>query len=160
MARLSAVSANDAGPFAEPAAAGYLSQSPSADITSTGDIAVDALSAFTNRAPPKDWAPPLPIASARPTSLTWIEGYAEPRDGFQPLSEGQRAAVRTALAAWERVSNIDFVEVKETASSEGDIRFGVSNLPPTADSPLPRPVHIGGRRLARIERPCPKQQFC
>jgi serralysin len=59
---------------------------------------------------------------------TWVADYAngEPSSGFAPFTEEQQAAVRQALALWSEVANITFVEVAETASNVGDIRFANS----------------------------------
>jgi hypothetical protein len=40
--------------------------------------------------------------------------------------EGQQGNVRRALAVWEQYANVDFIATSETASSVGDIRFGIS----------------------------------
>ncbi|MDZ5457144.1 M10 family metallopeptidase [Azohydromonas lata] len=55
------------------------------------------------------------------TAEPWSPGYAA-------LSTDNRAAVRTALAAWTNVSGLRFNEVTETASAVGDLRFAFSNL--------------------------------
>ncbi len=134
MARLSAASANDA--FPDPAAAPYLSDSPFAYVTTSGDRTIDAISG------PAKWG----AAQGGPATVTysfgeagssWIEGYAEPRSGYAPLSEGQREAVRSALDAWAAVGNIQFVEVQDKGDSQGDIRFAISSLTDTADARYP-----------------------
>ncbi len=59
---------------------------------------------------------------------TWLNDYwfQEPFNGFQPFTAAQQDAARQALASWSEVANISFVEVAETASDVGDIRFGNS----------------------------------
>ena len=139
MPRVSAAATDD--DQAESAA--FLSAAPSAFITTTGNLSIDGLSG------PAKWGtaqgqPATVTFSFAETSSTFIEGYAEPRNGFAPLSQGQREAVRAALATWEQVGNVQFVEVKETAAKEGDIRFGVSALPETADTRYPGPYTSAG----------------
>jgi serralysin len=56
----------------------------------------------------------------------------DPFDGFRPLSGGQRQAVRDALSHWSDVANVSFTEVADTSSRVGDLRFGISNAPPTS----------------------------
>ncbi|WP_051328853.1 M10 family metallopeptidase [Geminicoccus roseus] len=131
MARLSAVSANDT-----PSASTYLSDSPFAYVTTSGDLAIDGISG------PTKWGtvqggPATVTYSFGETGSSWIEGYAEPRTGYLPLSQGQREAVRSALDAWATVGGIRFVEVKETGEAQGDIRFAVSGIPETADARYP-----------------------
>lgn len=46
------------------------------------------------------------------------------------LNESEKSAVRAALAKWSEVANLNFVEVPESASAQGDLRFGgTDNLP-------------------------------
>jgi len=49
---------------------------------------------------------------------------SEPWDpGFAPLNDWQQDAVRAALESWSDVANIQFVEVAETSSNVGTMRF-------------------------------------
>jgi hypothetical protein len=59
----------------------------------------------------------------------WEGGYGsgEENSGLGLFDLAEQAATRTALAAWSRVANITFVEVPDTASSVGDIRFARSS---------------------------------
>lgn len=63
---------------------------------------------------------------------TWAKHYigyapsAEIANGFAALDEAQKSAVRAALQAWSEVANIKFVEVGETSSQVGDLRFAFS----------------------------------
>lgn len=75
--------------------------------------------------------------SAQPVVLTysfpWSNGAAifasnysslnEPSQGYA-LSTAQQNAVRQALQAWSSVANIQFMEVQESATNVGDLRFG------------------------------------
>jgi serralysin len=57
-------------------------------------------------------------------------GYYTSNDewqGFSPLSAADQAGARAALAAWSSVANVHFVEVADTATSAGEIRFGKSS---------------------------------
>lgn len=60
----------------------------------------------------------------------WISDYllGEPFSGFQSFNASQRAAARQALALWQEVANITFVEVPDTPTDVGDIRFGFSGV--------------------------------
>jgi hypothetical protein len=49
--------------------------------------------------------------------------YSPDHDNFAPMSESQKAAVRSALATWADVANITFTEVSD-AGSGGLVRFG------------------------------------
>lgn len=57
-------------------------------------------------------------------------GYDPSREpsGFAPMTEAQKAGVRTALAAWAEVADITFVETPDNASETGDIRFSNSSF--------------------------------
>jgi serralysin len=52
-----------------------------------------------------------------------VSGGGDPWTGYAPLTAAQTTAARAALQQWANVANIRFVEVGETASSVGDIRF-------------------------------------
>lgn len=120
----------------DPAAANYLSEAPFAYVTSSGELSVDAISGPTKWGTAQGSGATVTYSFGE-NSSTWIAGYAEPRDGYAPLSQGQREAVRLALDAWEQVGDIKFVEVQETALAEGDIRFAASAIPRTADARYP-----------------------
>ena len=53
-------------------------------------------------------------------------GDGEPWNGFAALDASDKTAIRTALASWSAVADLRFVEVVETRSSVGDLRFGYS----------------------------------
>jgi len=79
-----------------------------------------------------------------PLTITYsfIGGSSAPRDPAEynsmllteftgevtALSGSQQGNVRQALAVWEQYANVDFVLTSETASSVGDIRFGMSTV--------------------------------
>jgi serralysin len=65
---------------------------------------------------------------ATPTS-TWSAAYPDPLLAITTvaLTPAQQAAARDALAQWSAIANIDFVEVQETATSVGVIRFARSD---------------------------------
>ncbi|MGL4396123.1 MAG: M10 family metallopeptidase [Hyphomicrobium sp.] len=48
--------------------------------------------------------------------------------GYQALSVGERAAVRSALNVWAAVGNIAFVETSDTASNVGELRFAYTSF--------------------------------
>lgn len=53
-------------------------------------------------------------------------GDGEITTGWQGLTAAQQQAVRLALAEWSAVANIEFVEVADTSTNVGDLRFGFS----------------------------------
>ena len=78
---------------------------------------------------------------------TWTVNYgpgSEPYSGFVPLSATQQNAARKALQSWDEVSNLNFVEVADTSTNVGDIRFGNSDVPYTAHAYYPHPDPRGG----------------
>ena len=48
-------------------------------------------------------------------------------DGFYKLSKTEKTAVRAALSEWGSVADITFVEVGDTKSVVGDLRFGITD---------------------------------
>lgn len=64
--------------------------------------------------------------SSGPTAVTFSFMAADPQvyADFRPLTEGERAAARQALAEWSKVADIAFTEVE----GDGQIRFAVGNL--------------------------------
>ncbi|NML15004.1 M10 family metallopeptidase [Azohydromonas caseinilytica] len=48
--------------------------------------------------------------------------------GYDLLTSGDRAAVRTALATWANVSGLRFAETADTATSVGDLRLAYASL--------------------------------
>jgi len=54
-------------------------------------------------------------------------GIGSEINGIQSWSSAQMANIEEAIARWEAVTNINLVRVTETASSAGDIRFGLSS---------------------------------
>jgi len=64
---------------------------------------------------------------------------------------GQQGNIRAALEVWEKYANVDFVLVEETASSVGDMRFGMSTAlytTATAESAPPLPSNSAAADLA------------
>ena len=80
------------------------------------------------------------------SGLLWRAGYGsgEPSYGFQPLNGTQMEAARKALNAWSAVANVSFVEVTESDTAVGDMRFASSSLPPTAWAYYPGGSAEGG----------------
>jgi serralysin len=62
-----------------------------------------------------------------PGGNAWhVSGYEE-FDSLYKLSKTEKSAVRAALAEWGAVANIKFVEVADTKSVVGDLRFGITD---------------------------------
>lgn len=75
------------------------------------------------------WNPNQPITYSFPQAGAFFDvgyGAGEISAGWQPLSTEQQQAVRRALAEWSNVADIQFVEVVETFSTVGELRFGFS----------------------------------
>lgn len=65
-------------------------------------------------------------------------GSDEPWNGFQPLTATQQSAAKKALAAWSDVANVNFIQVTDSSTVAGDIRFATSDqAAPTAYAYLP-----------------------
>lgn len=96
----------------------------------TGIAYIEALLARDGLLTGTRWEPTTLSYSFPDDSATWIEGYTSPAAGFRALSADQQEAVRTSLEAWSEVSALSFVETADTATSVGDLRFGLSNLVP------------------------------
>jgi serralysin len=78
---------------------------------------------------------------------TWTVNYgpgSEPYSGFVPLSATQQNAARKALRQWDEVSNLNFVEIADTSTNVGDVRFGNSDDPSTAWAYYPSSNPVGG----------------
>lgn len=73
-------------------------------------------------------------------------GSREPwREGYDQLNSVQRDNVRLALAEFSKVCGLKFVEVRESASSVGDIRFAfTSDIGGFSRSYGPTPNPVGG----------------
>ena len=101
----------------------------------TGDINTDAL-LFDS---PKAWASNQNYDNGNSTTITYSfvktsdffkDGYDEPSpeiDLIFAFSENQQAAVALALEQFSNIANITFVEVAETTSEVGTLRFGFTN---------------------------------
>jgi serralysin len=106
--------------------------SPTSSLPSSGDGDIDNLLATGKWG--DDIGTGVVVTYSFPSfGAVWKAGYGsdEPAS-FQPLSATQQAAVRDALELWSDLANITFVEVQETASEVGTIRFGRSDVPSTA----------------------------
>lgn len=81
------------------------------------------------------WAPGFSATTALTYSFPWAKSsqawwasnpdYSnknEPSSAFS-LTPGQQQAVRDVLATWSSIANITFLEINETASQVGDLRF-------------------------------------
>jgi len=102
----------------------------------SGDIRIDGI---TNGA---KWGGPVGtgaiISYSFPTvKSVWADDYAtgfvgkrgdEPNTGFSAFTENEKSMVRDAMDMWEDAGNIIFVEVQETPTEVGIIRFGWTAL--------------------------------
>lgn len=84
--------------------------------TSTGVITITYSFPFSNQAAYWSTDPVLGYGPAGGADAPWDAEFAE-------LNDQQKAAVRDALELWSNVANIAFVEVAETTSNVGTLRF-------------------------------------
>ena len=91
----------------------------------------------------------FPCAKSSPAWWASNPNYSnnnEPSSAFS-LTPGQQQAVREVLATWSTIANITFLEVNETASQVGDLRFTwttVSNGAASAWAYLPNNYSAAG----------------
>jgi hypothetical protein len=72
------------------------------------------------------------------------DGIHEP-DTLQPLAAFQRTAVKHALDTWSSVADITFVQIAESDTEVGDLRFGRSSaVERTAHAYLPEDIPAAG----------------
>ncbi|MGO4524086.1 M10 family metallopeptidase C-terminal domain-containing protein [Microvirga sp. 2MCAF35] len=64
-------------------------------------------------------------------------GVGEDLNNFQPLTPLQRETVRKVFAMISDVTNLSFVEIRDTSSQRADLRFARSDEPSTAWTYLP-----------------------
>jgi serralysin len=109
------------------------------DATRPGISPIDALIFGTKWGGPTGEAYILEYSFANANSV-WAPGYGaynEPAFGFQEFNAEQKAAARAALQLWSEVTDLLFVEVADTATNVGDIRFGITSKAPTAHAYYP-----------------------
>jgi len=116
---------------------------PVSQIPTVGDVRIDALLG------PLRWGAgtsPSPVElsfSFADTTSVWSLAAADyapgtsnvdPGSGVFALDPVMRDAVRAALASWAAVANVRFVEVTETATDVGELRFAWTALDPDDQS--------------------------
>jgi serralysin len=82
-----------------------------------------------------------------PTSASFYGspyGSGEPTSNFEAFNSAQQTATRTILKLYSSVANIQFVEVTESASVHGDLRYAMSDKPGTAWAYYPTTAAEGG----------------
>jgi serralysin len=102
----------------------------------SGDRALDSLLALTTWREADAATTRITYSFAGAESV-WEANYGPEPGDWGPLTAGQQAAVRTALATWARLAPIEFVEVADDATGSGVMRFARSTLVPTAQAYLP-----------------------
>lgn len=71
-------------------------------------------------------------------------GFGQPKQGFEAFNAQQEAAVSSILDMYASALNLRFVEVTETASREGTLRFAETNKVGTAWGYFPHQSSEGG----------------
>lgn len=64
------------------------------------------------------------------TGSTFSADYAPASNDIRDMSEEAKEAFKSGLAQWSTITNVQFEEVPETASSWGELRFFVSGSNP------------------------------
>jgi len=113
----------------------FINAVPVAPTAVSGDVRIDALSG------PLRWgtgSSPVELSvSFADTASVWSQAEVdygpdlartEPGGGMFALDTVMRDAVRSALAAWAAVANVRFVEVSESATQVGELRFAWTSL--------------------------------
>ncbi|GGE55347.1 serralysin [Agaricicola taiwanensis] len=80
------------------------------------------------------WADPDLTFSFPTSASAYGAGYGEGEtsSNFMALNTAQQAAVRAALDAYASVADLSFTELTGASAASATLRFGVSDLPPTA----------------------------
>jgi serralysin len=126
----------------------------------TGDAAVDSIISGVRWQTGAESGHVIQYSFASQQS-SWLGSYGNDEPGFWAgdFSSAEKAVIRKALGAWSAVADIQFVEVNETDSAAGDIRFGRSTLPSTAWAYLPDAsaeggdVWLGQQRFPSVQDP-------
>jgi serralysin len=71
-------------------------------------------------------------------------GSGEPEDNFAALNNTQRSVVDTTLALYSSSTNLTFSGITETSSTHADLRYAMSDKPPTAWAYFPSTAKEGG----------------
>lgn len=125
-----------AGPAAapQPSAVAPTGYSASSSVGKSGTATTDALLGGSKWGSGAVGQAVTVTYSFAQSGLLWRSGYGsgEPSYGFQPLTSTQMEVARKALNAWSAVANVTFVEVMESTTDVGDMRFAASSLPSTA----------------------------
>jgi Ca2+-binding RTX toxin-like protein len=66
----------------------------------------------------------FPTTTSKHAAAYGYYGNAGEWLGFSPLSTAEQAAAKAGMAAWAAVANIKFVQVADSATSAGELRFG------------------------------------
>ncbi len=71
-------------------------------------------------------------------------GSGENNNGFEALNTVQQSAVRSILDSYSSVANLTFLEVTESATVHGELRYAESDMPSTAWAYYPSTSAVGG----------------
>lgn len=77
------------------------------------------------------WGEPIDLSYSFPSGTAWFTnwyGEGEWESGWYPLTSMQRDAFRLALAVFEQVASITFIEVADNQYEVGEIRVGLTEL--------------------------------
>lgn len=115
----------------------------SSNISKAGDVDIDNILTLSKWGGEVGTGVVITYSFATPFSQ-FHSGYTEPANNFRVFTAEQEDAARAALKYWSNVADIKFVEVADTGSHAGDVRFGRSNQPPTAVAYYPSSSPAGG----------------
>lgn len=116
------------------------SASPVSEVSLSGNVIIDSLLSGYK------WGSNAKIGDSITLTYSFLSagasvyysgyGTEDPKSAWT-LSTTAQAAIRKALSAWSAVANVTCVEVPDTATACGDLRFGGSAVPQTAYAVLP-----------------------
>ena len=127
------------------------SWSPSTSVNLSGDDALDSLLIGTK------WVSGVITYSFAIDASVWSgDAYGvgdEPYTGYGTLTAEDQLYTKVALSSWSNGANLTFLQVAETTTTVGDIRFAYSDLLADAQAWARRCSRkSAGRR--RISAPC------
>lgn len=111
-----------------------------ASVTPSGNLQLDGLLSGVR------WAGDALTYSFPQSGSLYGTGYGsgENTNGFEAFTSLQQAAIRDILGSFSEVTNLHFVEVIETSSVHGDLRYAESDAVSTAWAYYPNTSAIGG----------------
>jgi hypothetical protein len=117
--------------------------SPASSVTPTGNVQLDALLggskwmgtvAITQVSYSFPWANVANATFSGPPGRSYSPNGEASATAHFSLNANQQAAAVSAMQSWASVAKVQFIQVSETATNVGDIRFAFSSASSLADS--------------------------